>query len=622
MRSPYGREQEMQQLESENPARKTYERFMHVPKDRSDFGGLNGDPSTSISITIQRHGQLYRVTQPSYGSIPLVEVQDGPSGWRPADNQLVTAGRFPIRIFSQGQLVTLAAEGSALLTLVDEEAGTRSERSALQDEASHFLAVRAELRATDGRLAARDEIAIRLEDVQSRLTKFEEANQSDLLERFQRRKRQDEVLKHHAELAAAGVAEIERAGKSLELEIIPPDLFESTDATDQEAVLLLEQIAGAVGEAVASTRMAAAKLKQDIERYRNGMFESTWQRKVTEVGEEYKLFVNARKELGIEDSDAYGQLIIERQRLESQLSEISVLTAKHAELEAEATASRGRCLRLRREVSQKREQFLANTITDNAFVRIKLFRYGRDMRTIEGQLRDVLNVADSRFEDDILVIASDEVANGIVAKLMTQLPSDSDEADQLVETRLDSLKRSLRDTCEGGPSEFGGRFINFLKREYDKSPEVLDRLLAWYPDDSLAVEYSPQGNGKDFRSITQASDGQRAAAMLAFLLAYGTDPLILDQPEDDLDNELIYSLVVKQIRENKKRRQIIVITHNPNVVVNGDAELINVLEFKGGQCRIARAGCLQEAAIREDICRVLEGGREAFDLRYTRMTNA
>ena len=107
--------------------------------------------------------------------------------------------------------------------------------------------------------------------------------------------------------------------------------------------------------------------------------------------------------------------------------------------------------------------------------------------------------------------------------------------------------------------------------------------------------------------------------MLAFLLAHGEEPLILDQPEDDLDNQLIYDLVVQQIRENKLRRQIIVVTHNPNIVVNGDAELLHALEFQSGQCVVAQSGSLQEKAMRDKVCQVMEGGREAFERRYRRL---
>lgn len=102
-------------------------------------------------------------------------------------------------------------------------------------------------------------------------------------------------------------------------------------------------------------------------------------------------------------------------------------------------------------------------------------------------------------------------------------------------------------------------------------------------------------------------------------MAFGDEPLILDQPEDDLDNHLIYSLIVKQIRANKLRRQLIVVTHNPNVVVNGDAEMVHAFDYRGGQCRVVQRGALQERALRAEVCRVMEGGHEAFARRWARL---
>ena len=106
---------------------------------------------------------------------------------------------------------------------------------------------------------------------------------------------------------------------------------------------------------------------------------------------------------------------------------------------------------------------------------------------------------------------------------------------------------------------------------------------------------------------------------MAFLLQYGKEPIILDQPEDDLDNQLIFNLIVKQIKENKKRRQIIIVTHNPNIVVNGDAEMINVVDFKEEQCKTVASGCLQEKNIRDKICQIMEGGKIAFKQRFKRI---
>jgi len=106
---------------------------------------------------------------------------------------------------------------------------------------------------------------------------------------------------------------------------------------------------------------------------------------------------------------------------------------------------------------------------------------------------------------------------------------------------------------------------------------------------------------------------------LAFLLSYGTEPIVLDQPEDDLDNNFIYELIVAQLRRMKPRRQILVVTHNANIVVNGDAEYVVALAARAGETKIVCSGCLQERKVRDTICKVMEGGKIAFDERYRRI---
>ena len=80
-------------------------------------------------------------------------------------------------------------------------------------------------------------------------------------------------------------------------------------------------------------------------------------------------------------------------------------------------------------------------------------------------------------------------------------------------------------------------------------------------------------------------------------------------------------MIVRQIRENKRQRQVIVATHNPNIVVNGDAEMVIAMDHRGGQCIILEegTGCLQDHGVREEVCRVMEGGRKAFEARYKRL---
>ena len=109
-------------------------------------------------------------------------------------------------------------------------------------------------------------------------------------------------------------------------------------------------------------------------------------------------------------------------------------------------------------------------------------------------------------------------------------------------------------------------------------------------------------------SFEKRRAGDPVASEDARVRIHGDDPRVIEQ-----------SLREVLGRENKVRRQIIVVTHNPNIVVNGDAEMLHALDFQAGQCRVVQSGSLQEDTMRETVCRVMEGGREAFERRYRRL---
>lgn len=123
--------------------------------------------------------------------------------------------------------------------------------------------------------------------------------------------------------------------------------------------------------------------------------------------------------------------------------------------------------------------------------------------------------------------------------------------------------------------------------------------------------------GVEFRRLDDLSKGQRATALLLLLLGVSTTPLVIDQPEDDLDNRFVFHGIVQHLRELKGTRQILVSTHNANVPVLGDAELVVVLESDGRRGRAAAdgIGSLDEMPIRKHAERILEGGEEAFKAR-------
>ncbi len=97
-------------------------------------------------------------------------------------------------------------------------------------------------------------------------------------------------------------------------------------------------------------------------------------------------------------------------------------------------------------------------------------------------------------------------------------------------------------------------------------------------------------------------------------------PLIVDQPEDDLDNSFVYSDVVKRLRREKEYRQFIIATHNANIPVLGDAELIQVLYADEGKLILEKCirGSIDDSQIREPVETILEGGHDAFEFRKSK----
>lgn len=111
--------------------------------------------------------------------------------------------------------------------------------------------------------------------------------------------------------------------------------------------------------------------------------------------------------------------------------------------------------------------------------------------------------------------------------------------------------------------------------------------------------------------LRRLSIGQRGTVLLKLLLAEGDATLIVDQPEENLDNRFVYETLVQAFREAKKKRQIMIATHNANLVVNTDAEQVIVAEYKDGRITYS-SGEIEDPETRQEITSILEGGEEAF----------
>ncbi len=122
-------------------------------------------------------------------------------------------------------------------------------------------------------------------------------------------------------------------------------------------------------------------------------------------------------------------------------------------------------------------------------------------------------------------------------------------------------------------------------------------------------------DGENYREVGKLSTGQQCTAILHLLLLDNPDPLIIDQPEDNLDNAFIADHIVNELRASKTKRQFLFATHNANIPVFGDAEWIGVLHEEDGRAKLQASGSIDAPDVKELAANILEGGKEAFTHR-------
>jgi hypothetical protein len=207
------------------------------------------------------------------------------------------------------------------------------------------------------------------------------------------------------------------------------------------------------------------------------------------------------------------------------------------------------------------------------------------------------------------LLKGSSISQDAIEKLVTPEATDGISLTEAVQAGTEEVQKRFRLTP--GMAE---RLINWLNTDESRFFE-LETLI---PADALQIKLRVDDQ---YRSLDRLSVGQRATAILLLLFALEGRVLILDQPEDDLDNRFVFEDVVQILREQKglkdarKRRQIIAATHNANIPVLGDAELVLALEGSGGHAQVVGRASTDDTAIRELVKSIMEGGEEAFRRR-------
>lgn len=582
------------------------EKYSTTSNTRDDDGLLI--KATSITVYLRKDGIRFRVKWVNEGEQYTIEQQETDGTWVTSEGDI--AQRFPIRMYSQKQIFELAKQPDALLKVVDDapDVDYRNWKLEWDELVSQYLSHCAQAREVQSGLQEESVIRGQLADIKQKLEVFETAGHSNVLKSYQLAQNQKKAITAWENSWSNSATQLRTFSSEILPSEIDPQHLTDDQPECQELIRAVDVVRSEFEEIQLAIQQLADRInsaRQSWERQKSAL---TISQQIDSATKQYEELMEKLSEVGTDDPSLYGKLVQQKQSLEERLTSFTEkrqLLSQHqknAEDTLEAIKSH------RQKLTQRRHDFLSQTLADNSYVRINVVPYGHTA-SLEEEFRALIERASGGFERDIGGGDDDE-------GLLSEITRPGQEP---MEQRVENLKRkvaALHANEETAVSTVRDR--RFLAHIQALPPERIDRLRCWFPSDSLEVSYSLK-DGENFQSVKQGSPGQKTAALLAFIFSYGSEPLILDQPEDDLDNYLIYDLIVAHLRQIKQQRQVLIVTHNANIVVNGDAENVIALDVRHGQTRIVTQNSLQDRSIRDEICRVMEGGKEAFHQRYRRI---
>lgn len=602
------RSKDLTLLKPDNEIRRSFESFIKTSASRESEGVLLDD--SEISCIYIRDNIQYKLNWNKSTNSVSISRKDNDS-WILENGE--AHSRFPIKIFSQKQIFDLAKNPNALLKLMDESSIVKSQQWKMdwEDKCSHFLTLSSQIRELKSRLSNKDILLGQLSDVEQKLKTLENSENKEIFSLFQQFSTKRSIvakLESDVELLAKDLNVYLTSAKTPEID---SDVFDVHADSELQIIEEMNQLSAKVTLFKTAIESAGSELENELVKFKLWYAGSSFNRKHIDVYNKYNELMTTLNTQGVNNPAEYSKLIDTKSSLIKSINELTVIESKIADLNLQMNSAYASIVELRGNLTYNRLQFLKENIKEQSGIKIEITPLG-DTENIEHSFRDVIGRLDGAFASDIF---DSEKKSGFLYKL-NQLMLNLEPRDDLSLrfSALHDFKGKLFNFNSGDilGEKVGKRFIDFMAQQ---QPQKFDELNLWFPDDKLTIKFF---DGKRYKDVSQGSAGQKASAILSFLLSYGTEPLILDQPEDDLDNGLITNLIVSKLHESKSKRQIIVVTHNPNIVVNGDSEYVIALADKG-QIIQAASGALQEINVRKNVCEIMEGGELALQKRYKRM---
>lgn len=552
------------------------------------------DDETRIVVEYTKNNQLLRVTwsgeEPDKSVLELRKGNDWErQSGRPFD-------RVPIRVFSQKQIYDLATSPQSFLTILDDMPEIRKSEWDEEYELLQlkFKGERNKLRQVLAEAEKADRLRGQLEEVRGRLQHLAELRAT---EEYQ------ELIATEARISDA--ATYEQQAESVEQSIVNHAGSLRDLMTNALQISDYKDRAASFTTAASLLEQAGAALQTARIGWETRAADTVWRKRVEQL--------NAwLAEQGNASSMSAEQLHDDRQReieLKAELREVENSEQRGLEQQVVIDQLMEKLISMRSELFAHRRTYTKGLGDAGSLTRVDAHQQG-DIASIGDQLRALLNFPDS-FESAF-------GKDGIAASLLREQPKNPQfhTEVQRFKQALIELVRDGVDSAIGRELKVDGRFYNRLSNA--DSFDLITNIMLWFPEDLVVVLYRPT-EGSNMTPVDHGSPGQKTAALLTVILQMGTDPLLLDQPEDDLENKLVRRLAVETLKNIKTRRQLLVSTHNANIVVTSAAENILSLQHGDALPRIEAEGTLQSAAVKANVCEILEGGEDAIKTRYRRL---
>lgn len=604
------RSRDLNSLNSENEIRRAFSSFKKNSKSRESEGVIL--ENTKITCIYKRDATKYKLLWDNKSDSVSISREDK-GCWIHEEGDAYS--RFPIKIFSQKQIFDLAKNPNTLLKLIDESltVGFQQWKMEWNEKCSHFKTLKSQLRELELKAANKNTLLGQLYDTEQKIETLESSGHREILKDFQEYRESDLFVLSQKSHIEDLIAKIEKLIEDENLSIEKNIKNTPNINNDEDLKSKIESLKSVDLKLKLQLAASANTAKSEILDFETWYSKCSFKKNQELANQKYHQLNLSLETSGIKNPSDYTRLVEDRAQIKKSIEAIELIEKTISNIKKDVLQSYLSIVDCRKKLTENRLEFLRENIKDNPSVKIEITPL-YDTEELESSFRSIIGRNDLTFSSDLF---DSERQTGFLFDLNKKIYEiqNTSQIENYFKI-IDNFKKSLIDFESGEifGNKIGKRFIDFMK---SLQPQIFDTLFTWFPEDKLTIKFN---DGKKFKDVSQGSAGQKASAILSFLLSYGTEPLILDQPEDDLDNGLITSLIVSKLHENKENRQIIVVTHNPNIVVNGDSEYILALEGVG-QISILASGGLQEKNVRQKVCEIMEGGEAALYQRYRRMFN-